>query len=186
MPTRKRSVKGLLRRFLSKLTGLSRAQLTRLIGQFLREKCVRPTAYRRRRFPTKYSCADIVLLAHVDQVHQGSPGRRRVAFSSASSKSTTARSSNALPNCLWDTSTTCANAPSIGDTVCISTRLDRHPCDRRTPPTRAARASRIPAYRHRALARTGRGKGSLHHQRGRRSDAMAGESVVSNTSMKTT
>ncbi len=47
----KRSVKGLLRRFLSKLTGLSRAQLTRLIGQFLREKCVRPTAYRRRRFP---------------------------------------------------------------------------------------------------------------------------------------
>ncbi len=30
----KRSVKGLLRRFLSKLTGLSRAQLTRLIGQF--------------------------------------------------------------------------------------------------------------------------------------------------------
>ncbi len=61
----KRSVKGLLRRFLSKLTGLSRAQLTRLIGQFLREKCVRPTAYRRRRFPTKYSRADIVLLAHV-------------------------------------------------------------------------------------------------------------------------
>ena len=66
----KRSVKGLLRRFLSKLTGLSRAQLTRLIGQFLRQRCVCPTAYRRRRFPTKYSRADIVLLAHVDRVHQ--------------------------------------------------------------------------------------------------------------------
>ncbi len=76
----KRSVKGLLRRFLSKLTGLSRAQLTRLIGQFLREKCVRPTAYRRRRFPTKYSRADIVLLAHVDQVHQrlSGPATRRI------------------------------------------------------------------------------------------------------------
>jgi transposase InsO family protein len=76
----KRSVKGLLRRFLGKLTGLSRAQLTRLIGQFLREKCVRPTAYRRCRFPTKYSRADIVLLAHVDQVHQrlSGPATRRI------------------------------------------------------------------------------------------------------------
>ncbi len=80
MPTRTRSVKGLLRRFLSKLSGLSRAQLTRLIGQFLREKCVRPTAYRRRRFPTKYSRADIVLLAHVDQVQQrlSGPATRRI------------------------------------------------------------------------------------------------------------
>lgn len=76
----KRSVKGLLRRFLSKLTGLSRAQLTRLIGQFLRARCVRPTAYRRRRFPTKYSRADIILLAHVDQVHQrlSGPATRRI------------------------------------------------------------------------------------------------------------
>ncbi len=42
----KRSVKGLLRRYLAKLTGLSRAQLTRLIGQFLHTRCVRPRAYR--------------------------------------------------------------------------------------------------------------------------------------------
>jgi len=76
----KRSVKGLLRRYLAKLTGLSRAQLTRLIGQFLRERCVHPTAYRRRRFPTKYSRADIILLAHVDQVHQrlSGPATRRI------------------------------------------------------------------------------------------------------------
>ena len=76
----KRSVKGLLRRFLSKLTGLSRAQLTRLIGQFLRARCVRPTAYRRRRFPTKYTRADIILLAHVDQVYQrlSGPATRRI------------------------------------------------------------------------------------------------------------
>jgi len=49
----KRSVKGLLRHFPSKLTGVSRAQLTRLIGQFPRERCVHPTAYRRRCFPTE-------------------------------------------------------------------------------------------------------------------------------------
>ena len=49
-----RAVKGLVRRFLGKLSGLSRAQLTRLIGQFLRERTVQPTVYRRRRFTDKF------------------------------------------------------------------------------------------------------------------------------------
>ncbi len=65
-----RRQKGLLRRFLQKLSGLSRAQTTRLIGQFLRERTVRPTVYRRRRFPTFYTRADIVLLARVDEAHR--------------------------------------------------------------------------------------------------------------------
>jgi len=75
-----RGVKGLLRRFLLKLSGLSRAQLTRLIGQFLRERTVQPSAYRRRRFPTKYTRADIALLARVDQAHQqlSGPATRRI------------------------------------------------------------------------------------------------------------
>ena len=46
-----RPEKGLVRRFLQKLSGLSRAQTTRLISQFRRQRTVRPTAYRRRRFP---------------------------------------------------------------------------------------------------------------------------------------
>ncbi len=54
--------RGLVRRFLQQLSGLSRAQTTRLIGQFLRQRTVCPTAYRRRRFPTRYTPADIVLL----------------------------------------------------------------------------------------------------------------------------
>ncbi len=62
--------KGLLRRFLQKLSGLSRAQTTRLSGQFLRERTVRPTVYRRRRFPTFYRRADIALLARVDEAHR--------------------------------------------------------------------------------------------------------------------
>lgn len=75
-----RAVKGLLRRFLAKLSGLSRAQLTRLVGQFLSRRCVRPTLYRRRRFPVKYNRADILLLAHVDRVHQrlSGPATRRI------------------------------------------------------------------------------------------------------------
>ncbi len=122
-----RAVKGLPRRFLSKLSGLSRAQLTRLIGQFLREKCVRPTAYRRRRFPTKYSRADIVLLAHVDQVQQrlSGPATRRIL--QREFQIYNRKEFERLAELSGDTSTTCANAPSIGGTVCISTRLDRHP-----------------------------------------------------------
>ena len=65
-----RPEKGLVRRFLQKLSGLSRAQTTRLISQFLCQRTVRPTAYRRRRFPTRYTPADIVLLARVDEAHR--------------------------------------------------------------------------------------------------------------------
>lgn len=65
-----RAVKGLLRRFLAKICGLSRSQLTRLISQFLRERTVEPTVYRRRRFTRKYTRADIALLARVDQAHE--------------------------------------------------------------------------------------------------------------------
>ena len=52
-----RARKGLLRRFLSKVSGLSRAQTTRWIGQYRRERRVRPQDYRRRRFPTFYTRA---------------------------------------------------------------------------------------------------------------------------------
>ncbi len=65
-----RPEKGLVRRFLQKLSGLSRAQTTRLISQFRRQRTVRPTAYRRRRFPTRYTPADIVLLARVDEARR--------------------------------------------------------------------------------------------------------------------
>ncbi len=65
-----RAVKGLLRRFLAKICDLSRAQLTRLISPFLRERTVEPTVYRRRRFTRKYTRADIALLARVDQAHE--------------------------------------------------------------------------------------------------------------------
>ncbi len=65
-----RRTKGLLRHFLQKLRGLSRAQTTRLIGQFLRTRTVRPPVYRRRRFPTRYTRADCILLARVDEAHR--------------------------------------------------------------------------------------------------------------------
>ncbi len=65
----KRSARGLVRRYLAKMTGLSRAQATRLLGLYLRGEKVTPKPYRRYRFPRRYTPADAVLLATVDEAH---------------------------------------------------------------------------------------------------------------------
>jgi len=65
-----RAGRGLVRRYAAKMTGLSRAQVTRLITQYLRGEEVKPQAYRRRRFPSLYTAADAELLAEVDEAHE--------------------------------------------------------------------------------------------------------------------
>jgi transposase InsO family protein len=65
-----RASRGLVRRYLQKMTGLSRAQVTRLIRQYADGEEVKPKQYRRRRFPTQYTRADIELLAIVDEAHE--------------------------------------------------------------------------------------------------------------------
>jgi transposase InsO family protein len=65
-----RADRGLVRRYLQKMTGLSRAQITRLITQYQQGEPVRPKPYRRRRFATRYTRADIELLAQVDEAHE--------------------------------------------------------------------------------------------------------------------
>lgn len=61
--------KGLVRRYVAKMTGLGRAQVTRLIGQYREHGQVRIRKYRRQRFATRYSEQDITLLAAVDEAH---------------------------------------------------------------------------------------------------------------------
>lgn len=64
-----RGARGLLRRYLGRMTGLSRAQVTRLIARYREVGMVRETSYRRNRFFTRYTVADIELLALVDEAH---------------------------------------------------------------------------------------------------------------------
>jgi transposase InsO family protein len=64
-----RGNRGLVRRYLEKMTGLSRAQVTRLIGQYLQGEEVKPKPYRRHRFPQRYTREDIALLAALDEAH---------------------------------------------------------------------------------------------------------------------
>jgi hypothetical protein len=51
----KRADKGVLRRYIEKMTGLGRAQTTRLIGQFGTTGTVELAASQRRRFPRRYT-----------------------------------------------------------------------------------------------------------------------------------
>ena len=76
----KRSVKGLLRRYLAKRTGRSIPQVTRLVRQFVREGAVQEASYRRHKFPSRYTGGDIELLAGVDEAHDtlSGPATRRI------------------------------------------------------------------------------------------------------------
>lgn len=72
--------RGLLRRYVEKLTGLSRAQVTRLIAAYVATGRVRVNAYQRRRFAARYTQSDVDLLAYVDKAHGNlsGPATRRI------------------------------------------------------------------------------------------------------------
>jgi transposase InsO family protein len=61
--------KGLVRRYMARMTGLSRAQVTRLITAYATTGVVRAVAYQRTKFVTHYTAADVNLLAYVDKAH---------------------------------------------------------------------------------------------------------------------
>src|SRR5271169_6599594 len=64
-----RNGKGLLRCYLGRMTGLSRAQVTRLIRQQQLTGRVRAAAYQRNQFARRYTSTDLDLLAYVDKAH---------------------------------------------------------------------------------------------------------------------
>ena len=72
--------RGLLRRYVEKMTGLSRAQVTRLIQGYQKSGKVQVTVYRRHRFAQRYTAADVELLARVDEAHEtlSGPATRRI------------------------------------------------------------------------------------------------------------
>ncbi len=56
---------GMVRRYIEKVTGLSRAQVTRLIARYTARGRVQVTVYRRRCFAELFTRADIELMASV-------------------------------------------------------------------------------------------------------------------------
>jgi len=76
----RRPDKSVLRLYIAQMTGLGRAQVTRLITGYRQTGLVRLTPYQRTRFSKIYSAADVVLLAYVDRAHGNlsGPATRRI------------------------------------------------------------------------------------------------------------
>ena len=66
--------KGVVRRYLAKISGRSLPQITRLIRQYRHSGAVRVSPPQRRRFPRRYTPNDIALLAAGDAAHEGLSG----------------------------------------------------------------------------------------------------------------
>ena len=62
--------RGIIRKYASRITGLSLPQITRLIRGYVKTGKVELKPSRRRRFPGKYTDRDIALLAEVDSAHE--------------------------------------------------------------------------------------------------------------------
>lgn len=65
----KKKERGVIREYISKMTGYSAAQLTRLIHRWRRSGVLRVTQYRRHSFPRQYTDHDVVVLAQTDDAH---------------------------------------------------------------------------------------------------------------------
>ena len=72
--------RGAIRSYLSKVTGLSLPQMTRLIRQYRREGVVETAVSLRRSFPVKYTSQDVALLAEVDRAHDWLSGPATVSI----------------------------------------------------------------------------------------------------------
>jgi hypothetical protein len=75
-----RADKGVVRQYVARMTGLSRAQVTRLIAGHRKTGRVKAVEYQRTKFATRYTPADVGLLAYVDQAHGNlsGPATRRI------------------------------------------------------------------------------------------------------------
>jgi transposase InsO family protein len=65
----KRSEKGVILRHIEKVSGYSRAQVSRLIRGYNEKGRLKKAQYHRHRFPRLYTTADIALLARTDELH---------------------------------------------------------------------------------------------------------------------
>ena len=65
----KRGEKGVIRRYIEKVMGYSRSQVSRLIAEYKRTGRLRRMQYRRHRFPRKYTPSEVGLLARTDELH---------------------------------------------------------------------------------------------------------------------
>ena len=70
----KKSERGIVRRFGAKITGISRAQVTRLIARWMSHRRIERRPAQRPRFARRYTAEDVALLAETDTAHENLSG----------------------------------------------------------------------------------------------------------------
>ena len=65
----KRVEKGVIRRYIERITGYSLSQVSRLITEYKRRGRLERMPYQRHRFPRKYTPAEVISLATTDELH---------------------------------------------------------------------------------------------------------------------
>jgi transposase InsO family protein len=63
-------MRGLLKRYMEKVTGRSRTQMTLLVARYMEHSEVTEVSYRRHSFQSRFTRADIELLAELDEAHE--------------------------------------------------------------------------------------------------------------------
>ena len=133
-PSLSKKDKGIVRRYLVKVSGLSRSQITRLIARWRERGVIEPRASRRRRFPRRYTPdADASHAATRPTISLSWPLSTRptkasrprpcVAFSNANSRSTPRPTINDWPRSRPPTSTTCGAPGPIASTTFTTPKL---------------------------------------------------------------
>lgn len=76
----KKAGRGVIRKYIEKVTGYSRSQVNRLIGRYRESSEIKPTAYQRHCFPKKYTSREVALLEMTDELHGSlsGPATRKV------------------------------------------------------------------------------------------------------------
>jgi len=165
-----RAGKGLLRRYLERMTGLSRAQVTRLIRQHQLTGRVQAAAYQRNQFARRYTSTDLDLLAYVDKAHGNLSGpatkhilnREFEEFGIAAYQRLAGMPGGDLGGAPVPVTQLGSLPQAQHDLSAHAAHADSH---RRAAQAAAQRLARIPAHRHRASGRSGWPQGSVSHQR---------------------
>ena len=63
--------KGVIRRYIERIMGYSRSQVSRLITEYKRRGPLKQMPYRRHRFPREYTSTDVILSAKTDLKYMG-------------------------------------------------------------------------------------------------------------------
>jgi len=157
--------RGDVRAFVSKVTGLSLPQVTRLIRQYRAGGVVEETAYRRRRFARKYSNQDIALVAELDRAHNWLSGPATVHILKREQeqfgKSEYARLAGISVAHLYDLRRSVSYRKLAAKWEPTRAQHDR---DWGTAPARSAGTARLSPHRHSSSVRLERSQRGVPHQ----------------------